>query len=523
MAQGGLEQYIIILPRARSHIRDTEVRVTSVHLRRRKYMASFRGGLLKRVASSDSSKRRYPPMIHPSQKQQQERGKLFFDRDYHIHLGGAIPSSLISEWINDGHLCLDDEIQDLVAPGNSNTHPTITVRQALIKYRGVTNLNTECQPNCDANADPNKIGSKMHNRIGDKYAFLSLYDEPPYTSLPTFLTLYRAYSNRNLLHQYASIIATLSELDGGLVNPFADVRVSLPPPNDGFAKAPNKNTAKKNKATNTGNGNDTEKNESISEKESPSDYAIRALNEMVYFHSCLLRTQKLMITFPRQTFNANKNWDYYCAFLELLSSSMTSSPLPTSFKLPWSETQQPAFDFAGQPLPIAQTLPLLSKLRKTFPSSLICYHHGEVCPYIPFSDRVNDAMKLLPYVNRVGHGLCLGLAMLGINPDFDGDSYRSLNAIPSDESYGKYIREENKQIAYECLREMALSNIGIEVSPTCNISLGGAHNGYVLRQYVKEFLNMGVNVFVGTDDPGFLKTTLKKEISILSVDDMGRS
>jgi len=32
---------------------------------------------------------------------------------------------------------------------------------------------------------------------------------------------------------------------------------------------------------------------------------------------------------------------------------------------------------------------------------------------------------------------------------------------------------------------------------------------------VREFLKMGVDVFVGTDDPGFLNTTMEKEIAIL--------
>jgi len=40
-------------------------------------------------------------------------------------------------------------------------------------------------------------------------------------------------------------------------------------------------------------------------------------------------------------------------------------------------------------------------------------------------------------------------------------------------------------------------------------------NEQILTDYVKEFLKMGVDVYVGTDDPGFLNTTLKKEISLL--------
>ena len=89
----------------------------------------------------------------------------------------------------------------------------------------------------------------------------------------------------------------------------------------------------------------------------------------------------------------------------------------TNNNTPWTSFQQLNFDFAGQPLPLNETIPLLEKLRGTFPSAFICYHHGEVCPHIPFSDRVNDTLQLLPYVNRIGHGLCLGLAILEINPD----------------------------------------------------------------------------------------------------------
>ena len=69
-----------------------------------------------------------------------KRGRLFYDRDYHIHLGGAIPSSYIADWINDGHLSLNDEIPDLVASSSSASDvpiPMITVRQALLKYREV--------------------------------------------------------------------------------------------------------------------------------------------------------------------------------------------------------------------------------------------------------------------------------------------------------------------------------------------------------------------------------------------------
>ena len=169
-------------------------------------------------------------------------------------------------------------------------------------------------------------------------------------------------------------------------------------------------------------------------------------------------------------------------------------------KIPWIDKRELCFDFAGQPLPVANTLPLLEKLRDAFPDSFICYHHGEVCPHIPFSERISDTQLLLPYVNRVGHGLCLGLAILDINPD--NNEHSNTLAI-------------NKDTAYECLHHMAENNIGIEVSPTCNVTLGGARNEQILRKYVKEFLSSGVDIFVGTDDPGFLGTSLEKEVAIL--------
>lgn len=380
---------------------------------------------------------------------------MFHDRDYHVHLGGAIPPSLISEWIDAGHLNMDDIIPDLVVAPEGSVHPTISVRDALIKYRGVDQL-------IDTNNLLSTSPSFKENQI-----YLSSYNKPQYTSLPTFLTMYRAFSKRHLLHQYASTIAR----SGKYVHPFADIRVSLPVPDE---------------------------DDSDNVFESYKGYAQRALDEMIHLNSCLLPTQKLFITFPRQTFNVNKNLNYFTAFIELLSSSMQNK----TNSIPWSETEQPAFDFSGQPLPLSQTVTLLSTLRWTFPSSFICYHHGEVCPHIPFSDRVKDTFELIPYVDRVGHGLCLGLAVLGIDPDNNVDS-------------NKARIEENRKIAKRCLDKMAERKIGIEVSPTCSITLGGARDGEVLRQYVTKFLETGVNLFVGTDDPGFLDTTLEDEIAHL--------
>jgi hypothetical protein len=82
-----------------------------------------------------------------------------------------------------------------------------------------------------------------------------------------------------------------------------------------------------------------------------------------------------------------------------------------------TDDQQPVFDFAGQPLPLTQTTDLLSALRIIFPSAFISYYHGELCPGIPFNDRVKDTMELLPHINRLGHRLCLGLAVLRLNPE----------------------------------------------------------------------------------------------------------
>jgi len=122
---------------------------------------------------------------------------------------------------------------------------------------------------------------------------------------------------------------------------------------------------------------------------------------------------------------------------------------------------------------------------------------------------VKDTFELLPYVNRIGHGLCLGLAILGMNPEIGN---RNCDQIPPQL---KASIEENRQSAYDCLTKIAHSNIGIEVSPTCNITLGGAQSKEILRKYVQEFLSIGVDVFVGSDDPAFLNTTLETEIQLL--------
>lgn len=57
------------------------------------------------------------------------------------------------------------------------------------------------------------------------------------------------------------------------------------------------------------------------------------------------------------------------------------------------------------------------------------------------------------------------------------------------------------------LRSFAEHGVGIEVCPTSNLTLGGAPN----LSHVKHFLEMGVHLYSGTDDPGFLACTLADE------------
>jgi hypothetical protein len=397
-------------------------------------------------------------------------GRLLFDRDYHIHLGGAIPPSLIETWVRDEKLTLDDEISDLVAAtsacdnvSSSSYHsPMIKVRRAFEDYRGFA------------------ICKQSQQQIMNKVdVYTSAYNTRQYDSLPVFLTLYRAFSKRHLLYTHAHEICR-----GPFVHPCADVRVSIPHPN-------------------------SREDNNLKSEESTSQFAQRAMEEMMYFQSCLLPTQNLFINFRRQTFNVKRNLEYFNAFVTLLSDEVAAAAADGESKHVLFKHRL-AFDFAGQPLPIMQTLPLVDKLRNAFPSSFICYHHGEVCPGIKFSDRVKHTFDLIPYVDRIGHGLCLGLAVLGINPDFD-DSTDVKNRVMNKEA----ALQENKALAYQCLQQLAEQKIGIEISPTCNISLGGAMSKQILIEYVREFLKMGVDVFVGTDDPGFLNTTMGKEIVIL--------
>jgi hypothetical protein len=280
--------------------------------------------------------------------------------------------------------------------------------------------------------------------------------------------MYRAYSQRHLLHEYAATIAR-----DEFMHPKADARVSLPVPNDISSHS--------------------------KRCEMPREYANRAMDEMIYFQSSLLPTQILFISIPHQTFNKYKNHDYFDAFIDLLSER--KNDLSTNLvSAPMFTNKQLSFDFAGQPLPLSQTVQPVSKLRNTFPEAMICYHHGEVCPGISFGDRVRDTFELLPYVNRIGHGLCFGLALLNL--------YSEENGVLKDKTtIDRATLEVNRNLALQCLSIMAQRNIGIEISPTCNITLGSAFSPDVLRRYVAAFLQEGVHIFLGTDDPAFLNTT----------------
>eukprot|EP00984_Skeletonema_dohrnii_P034433 scaffold33557_cov119-Skeletonema_dohrnii-CCMP3373.AAC.7 len=120
-------------------------------------------------------------------------GRLLFDRDYHIHLGGAIAPSLIASWVHEGKLTLNDEISDLVAaPVTPSRHatksrhpPSITVRRAFEDYRGFS------------------ISKQSEQQMSDVDIYTSAYITRQYDSLPVFLTLYRAFSKRHLLYLHA--------------------------------------------------------------------------------------------------------------------------------------------------------------------------------------------------------------------------------------------------------------------------------------------------------------------------------
>lgn len=190
-------------------------------------------------------------------------GRLFYDRDYHVHLGGAISPLLVAQWIESGQLSIHDNIPDLVSASSSD-HGFIKVWDALVKYRGI-----------------------------DEALFLTAYNTPNYSNLPTFLTMYRAYSKRHLLYEHAAAIAR-----GEFMHSHADVRVSLPVPNEHSV-----------------------------DDESEMQYAYRAVEDMLHYYSSLLPTQRLFMTVPRQTFNMCKNYGYFNSFVNTLAEMSENAAL----------------------------------------------------------------------------------------------------------------------------------------------------------------------------------------------------
>jgi hypothetical protein len=330
------------------------------------------------------------------------RGRLHLERDAHVHLGGSISRDLIQRWIRDGELAMDTLLHDFVAGGR------ISVRDALIRYRRGLSL-------------------------AEAY-------QQPYKTLDVFLTMYGAYSRRELVLKNAALIARTC------ICLKADVRQSVLDPLGSNAQL------------------------------AESDWAGQALSEMQHIRRCLMPDQRLVITFPRQCFSRDRHFSHFKTFIAVLKAAACAEPSPQSW-----------FDFSGQELRVEQILPLLRHLRQELPNAYICYHHGELCQ-IALHHRVADAERLLPLINRMGHAVCLGVAI---------DEAHSDPALA--------------QRARQCLVKMAHLGIGVEVNPSCNLSLGGATS----LSYVKDFLDAGVDVYVGSDDPGFLGTTMEKEREIL--------
>ena len=147
----------------------------------------------------------------------------------------------------------------------------------------------------------------------------------------------------------------------------------------------------------------------------------------------------------------------------------------------------PWFDFSGKELRVAEVLPLVRFIIEQIPDAYVCYHHGELCQ-IPLHERVADARELVPWIRRMGHAICLGVALQG----------RNTNAALASK-------------ADACLAEMSSRRVAIEVAPSCNLGLGGATS----LSYVHDFLAAGVDIHVGTDDPGFLGTDFATERALL--------
>jgi hypothetical protein len=199
------------------------------------------------------------------------------------------------------------------------------------------------------------------SRYRNKLGFLESYQQP-YDTLDIFLTMYGAYSVRSLVYNNARLIAHKC------IHPKADIRQSVPDPG---CFTPALSVAK---------------------------WAQQAAEEMQHIGRCLLPEQRLVITFPRQTFTCNKHFPHFKAFIELLRNRLNSITRTTAESL--SDDEQPWFDFSGQEVRVDLTLPMLRHIRKQMPRAHICYHHGELCQ-IPLEDRVEDALKLLPLIDRL--------------------------------------------------------------------------------------------------------------------------
>eukprot|EP00708_Paratrimastix_pyriformis_P003880 GAFH01002685.1.p1 GENE.GAFH01002685.1~~GAFH01002685.1.p1 ORF type:complete len:348 (-),score=38.86 GAFH01002685.1:55-1074(-) len=195
----------------------------------------------------------------------------------------------------------------------------------------------------------------------------------------------------------------------------------------------------------------------------PLEWSRKAIAYMIEQGHALGPDQNLVIHFPRLYFTNNKNREYLAAFLSLMKGQTELKPF---------------FDFANFIRPVSETIEVVQTVREAYPLGTVLYHHGEFSATIPQSQRIADGHLLAPYVNRLGHGICFG-------------------QVPAD------LREA----ADNALRTFAERRVGIEVCPTSNLTLGGAHD----LSYVRHFLDMGVDVFAGTDDPGFLNCTLESE------------
>eukprot|EP01116_Phalansterium_solitarium_P002347 TRINITY_DN12305_c0_g1_i1.p1 TRINITY_DN12305_c0_g1~~TRINITY_DN12305_c0_g1_i1.p1 ORF type:complete len:353 (+),score=39.11 TRINITY_DN12305_c0_g1_i1:188-1246(+) len=246
-----------------------------------------------------------------------------------------------------------------------------------------------------------------------------------YDTLEDFLTLFRAYAPQELVRANAARIMKS-------IAPRADIRISVPKPQG-----------------------------------DPDEWAQKTITEFTYYKQCLQPEQNLVLQFQRQEFNNQLNRAHFNALTAALARQSVI---------------QPMFDFASKPVRVPDIVELLRQIRTDLPKAYIIYHHGELVSAFDLADRVEDVELLLPYVDRIGHAICLGVA-----------------------------EGELGERACQILRSMAQRKIGIEVNPTSNITLGGAPN----LNYVHRFVQCGVDLYLGTDDPGFLATDLDKERDML--------